>query len=278
MNVSCYGYNNNAVFHADGQGEYCEEINSENPIAACCVKGDTCLANSICQYSHSLPGGSGYYAAGCSDPSFGAPCVELCGTSTDIPIVSFQARLLTKRHHIGHEAYPDVVFNSTLSLWQCCGNDANGIIQCQHPTDDTFNAPAPSLLSTIGPVQALSSSPPTPAITVIVTQFVTASTTTASTTNAAKTTLSAVPIQYGLHGGELNGVVIGSVVGVVLIAFAVFATICRRRARRKDAASNNGHSLKDYEKAQYGVELPSQPPRILVEADPDYFVHARELP
>lgn len=185
---------------------------------------------------------------------------------------SFQARLLIKKHHIGHEAYPDVVFNSTLGLWQCCGSDANGIIQCQHPTDDTFNAPAPSLLSTISPVQALSSSLSTPPTTITVTQSV-----TASTTPAATTTPSAVPGQHGLSGGELSGVIIGSGVGVVLIAFAIFVIIGRRRARRRDAARDHGHSLKDYGKPQYIAELPSQHPQKVVEANPDPFVHAREL-
>ena len=82
MGVTCYAALNNNVGLFGAPGEYCRQISSANPIVRCCVIGDTCLTNNICQYSHSLEGGSGYYTAGCSDISFGAPCARRCGMST----------------------------------------------------------------------------------------------------------------------------------------------------------------------------------------------------
>lgn len=45
----------------------CGPINATNPYVPCCGIGDTCLTGNICQYTHSLVGGSGYYTAGCSN-------------------------------------------------------------------------------------------------------------------------------------------------------------------------------------------------------------------
>lgn len=62
----------------------CGDINSENPVLACCASGDVCLENSICHYFHSLGGGSSYYSAGCSSGNFSDPassnvCPNRCG-------------------------------------------------------------------------------------------------------------------------------------------------------------------------------------------------------
>lgn len=107
----------------------CGSTNTTTPNVPCCASGDYCLADGLCHYTHSANGGSGYYAAGCTDRTWKdtAACAHLCDD-----------RVLR-----------DVVWNGTSSLWNCCGaNAANGNPQCEAPTDETFNAPAPSALQT----------------------------------------------------------------------------------------------------------------------------------
>lgn len=103
----------------------CGNPNSTDPFVFCCVNGDICMSNGFCYYTHSLAGGSGYYVASCTNPAaVGEGCANRC-TDQDLP---------------------DVVYNETSGLWQCCGADSNGSPDCPSPTDETFNAPAPSNL------------------------------------------------------------------------------------------------------------------------------------
>jgi hypothetical protein len=60
----------------------CGTTNSSTPYVPCCARGDTCLSDGICSYTHSLDGGSGFYGADCTDSTFGAnTCRKLCNTS-----------------------------------------------------------------------------------------------------------------------------------------------------------------------------------------------------
>jgi len=107
----------------------CGSPNTTTPYVPCCASGDYCLADGLCHYTHSANGGSGYYAGGCTDPTWkdSAACPHLCDDRT----------------------VRDVVWNATSALWNCCGaNAANGNAQCNAPTDETFNAPAPAALQT----------------------------------------------------------------------------------------------------------------------------------
>lgn len=36
---------------------------------SCCYAGDYCMEDSICHYTHSVTNGTGYYMAGCTDPT-----------------------------------------------------------------------------------------------------------------------------------------------------------------------------------------------------------------
>ncbi|TID25718.1 hypothetical protein E2P81_ATG03508 [Venturia nashicola] len=102
-------------------------------IVPCCASTDTCLAHGLCHYTHSKSGGSGYYVAGCTDPTYNAKnCPRLC----------------TSR------AFPDVVWNSTMRLWQCCGADGKaGNLNCENATDERFDAPGPKFIKTYWPRQ-----------------------------------------------------------------------------------------------------------------------------
>ena len=47
---------------------------------------------------------------------------------------------------LGDQARPDVVWNATSSLWQCCGINDQGSPECDSPTNQTFTAPGPASL------------------------------------------------------------------------------------------------------------------------------------
>ena len=65
---------------ANGAMFPCGVRNSTHPNVPCCWRGDTCMSDGLCTYPHSLPGGSGYYAAGCTNSGFGDGCRSLCST------------------------------------------------------------------------------------------------------------------------------------------------------------------------------------------------------
>jgi len=105
--------------------------NSTNPFVPCCASGDHCLAHGLCHYSRSKVGGSGYYVSGCTDSTYkGKNCPKIC----------------TSR------AFPDVTWNSTARLWQCCGVDTiTNSLNCNAPTNEQFDAPGPNYIKTYWP-------------------------------------------------------------------------------------------------------------------------------
>lgn len=170
--------------------------------------------------------------------------------------------------HTEQETIGDVVFNNTINIWQCCGNNANNVVQCQNPTDVTFEAPAPSLLSSIGPIQSSSTAP----TIVTVTQTLTAAAVPAATTASDTVHQSGVPRE------ELSGIVIGSIVGAVIITSAIFAIASRWRARRADAACDAGTLSRGNGQPLRGTELPDRNSGIIAEADSDPVYNVREMP
>jgi len=113
----------------------CGSVNSTVQAIPCCTTQSTCMSHGICSYPGSLDGGSGYYAAGCTDPSFSGACAPRCGD-----------KLL-----------PDVVYEPALNLWACC-TDSSGNRNCPNPSTETFNAPAPADLLAYFPNSAQPSS------------------------------------------------------------------------------------------------------------------------
>jgi len=107
----------------------CGSTNTTTPNVPCCISGDYCLEDGLCHYTHSENGGSGYYAAGCTDSTWKdkTACPQLCDD----------------------RMRKDVIWNTTDHLWNCCGqNPLNTNPDCSNPTDENFVAPAPSLLQT----------------------------------------------------------------------------------------------------------------------------------
>ncbi|MCJ1472510.1 hypothetical protein MMC13_001158 [Lambiella insularis] len=175
-------------------------------VGACCAAGDTCGDDLICYYTHPIMGGSGYYVAGCTDPTFSNQ--SICSP------------------HCSDLALPDVVYNSVTELWACCavGNTRN----CSSPTDETFEAPDPQQLfatSTSSVPSTITSSSST-----LSTTSVTATEMSLSTTTAASI-VTPVPVSSGLSTGAQIGIGIGAaVVGLAVLAGLVF--FFRRCSRR----------------------------------------------
>ena len=169
------------------------------------------------------------YIGGCTDKSFSAPaCSPYCSDQN----------------------LPDIVFDEAAQIWHCCGV-TNGSVRCDEPSDETFSAPAKSLLSetfTVG-------STPTTAAAAPSTTSSTATTTTSTAPGATNTTGGTV--NSGLSGGAKAGIGIGC--GVVAIAgLGVLIWFCARR--------RNMHAMErsfPYDYPQQKTEMPAE----LVERD-----------
>ncbi len=74
--ATCYSLVNTTVFSVVSGQQKCGP--GSLGIQFCCNSDDTCLEDSICHYTHSLAGGSGYYVGGCTDSSFAEPCSKSC--------------------------------------------------------------------------------------------------------------------------------------------------------------------------------------------------------
>lgn len=62
----------------------------------CCSAGDYCMADSICHYTHSVMNGTGYYMAGCTDPTCADPA---------------RPKRCTSEYGV------DIVYDTTSSFW-----------------------------------------------------------------------------------------------------------------------------------------------------------------
>ncbi|KAL3428432.1 hypothetical protein PVAG01_01941 [Phlyctema vagabunda] len=163
---------------SDSEWEACGHGNSTTPFVPCCARGDQCLAHGLCHYSYSKVGGSGYYVSGCTDSAYaGRNCPDLCTS----------------------QAFPDITWNNTARLWQCCGvNPSTNVLNCNAPTNEQFDAPGPNFIRTYWP----------------------------PTRHKAKANIGAIV------GGVVGGV-------VVLLLLAVSALVLWRRRRLKQAATSH---------------------------------------
>ena len=81
MSEKCYSLHSGRFKVADNDTA-CGPKNDTHLYTACCVKGDWCMGNSICHYNN-VNGGTGYYAADCTDPTLQHPaCGTRCGKDT----------------------------------------------------------------------------------------------------------------------------------------------------------------------------------------------------
>lgn len=157
----------------------------------------------MCYRENAGAGRTGFYVAGCNDPSYedGEACLKICAS----------------------EARPDVVWESNLGVWMCCGVDASGKPTCEAPTTavtgSAFLAPGPDVL------MGMSSNETTNG-------FVAGRATVTAThvTPFATATGSAESGGHGISKVATAGIAIGVIVPVVLIGVAAFFLIQRRKA------------------------------------------------
>jgi hypothetical protein len=218
MSVQCYRHSWGEVLNQTGKDSPCGDLNSTNPIVPCCANGDTCLTNGICSYQKSLVGGSGYYVAGCTASS------GLCP--------GFPNRCTS-------QFLPDVTWNSTSGLWQCCGVDANSNPACDDPTNEQFIAPSPAALQTIFSISRDGWTATSTALPSTSTSLPSASLTTPisavdlSTSTAVSDATSSPSISpSGLSTGTKAGVGIGAALALLASLGLVAYLVVRKRRRR----------------------------------------------
>ncbi|KAI0148825.1 hypothetical protein GGR57DRAFT_474399 [Xylariaceae sp. FL1272] len=197
----------------------CGPVNASVPVVPCCANGDVCLENGICHYFHDLDGGSGYYAAGCTDEDWkGGNCVQRCADHNR----------------------PDIVPIGGNS-WACCKVNDDNSIDCSNPTTETYVIAAATELATIyslpGDGFAYTSLPltsPTSSSAIS-----TASTSTTSTSQTqTPTSTSASSDNNGLSAAASAGIGVGAGLGIIVVGIVLF--IMYRRSRNRKAAQQDG--------------------------------------
>ncbi|KAF2228653.1 hypothetical protein EV356DRAFT_571718 [Viridothelium virens] len=114
--INCFQHVNGSILNESafaGMNIPCMPLKNTHTVSLCCREGHTCYSNQFCGFQPTVPGESGWYIAGCTDPSWGSGCPSNCG------------------------------------YWQCCGDDSEGHANCGKPLLASFSAPAPQdLVST----------------------------------------------------------------------------------------------------------------------------------
>ena len=158
--------------------------------------------------------------------------------------------MLTIKFQVANDAYTDITYNSSESLWHCCGRDKNGNVDCSHPTKSTFQAPGPAQLSFFtDPVSSsMVQSTAKPTATSLSSSMTTTSTSTASAQPASSTDLP----KSGISTGAKAGIGVGIALGVIVIALLSFF-LWRARRRKSDHLDGPppGYSNSQYTSEQY---------------------------
>ena len=207
----------------------------------CCTGDDICLPDGLCELAETpANGGSGFYLAYCSDDSFGPPCNKHCGkppAPQGPPPPLWPA--LTRALGADTAGVPDVVFNSTTSLWACCSGSSDGDVNfplCSQPLNETFQAAAP--VSLIAQAAAATSAIATSASSVASTSAASS----AATTSAPSSTPSSDADTGGLSTGSKVGIGVGVGLGGLMLILAV-SFFLSRYWRREDNFKSSRESL-----------------------------------
>src|SRR5450432_924332 len=165
---------------------------------------------------------------GCTDVSYGnsTVCTLHCTTSDS----SSNGR------------QTDIVYNATSNRWACCGATRDGP-HCDVPTNEVFQARAPSAMTNTAIVQSTGipdNSPPATS-TSTTTPASSATTTTTPTPSASQSTDS------GLPSGTKIGIGIGIAIGVVaLITLIGILLFFRRRHKKRLEAARHSQPKNTY--------------------------------
>ncbi|KAF2096057.1 hypothetical protein NA57DRAFT_78827 [Rhizodiscina lignyota] len=225
----------------------CEPYHKGGPVVSCCKKDGECLDYGLCHYDHSLVGGSGYYQGSCTDPNYeNSLCPHLCND----------------------QPFPDVKWNETLNEWQCCGANSKGEVSCNAPTtNEFFDAPAPSLLSTTATPGQTTSAKGTR------TRTRTPATGTKSPTVAPAT--SAPASSSGLSTGAKAGIGVGAALGALVVIGLIAWFLLRRRSSKKAETMGSASGMDS--QAQH-FQQDQQPLRHDYKYDQGYGIPLADLP
>ncbi|KAJ0123300.1 hypothetical protein J7T55_011765 [Diaporthe amygdali] len=182
------------------------------------VPGDTCMSGGLCSYTHSLKGGSGWYASGCTDSTFDDPhCTGRCLDN-------------------GANGKPDVV-QVSASLWACC-TLTDGERNCMDPSDETFSLAASSELSSYFSIPATGYVYTSVSVSSSITVSSPTSSTSIHTVSTAPPTASKTPTSEGLNntGRRIStATAVGMGIGISAAIFLVAALWFGLRRRHRTA-------------------------------------------
>jgi hypothetical protein len=140
----------------------------------------------------------------------------------------------------------DIVYNNVSQIWSCCGTESdNSTVNCNSPTKEIFDDPAPSDLSTTfsvgtAAVTATTTSPSSTSTPIQTTPFSTSSAATNSSGLPSQT--SASQPSAGLSTGAKAGIGIGAALGA--LAVLVGGIILLRRKQRNSSSPGIGYEAK----------------------------------
>ncbi|KAI1270422.1 hypothetical protein F5Y18DRAFT_12817 [Xylariaceae sp. FL1019] len=214
----------------------CGPVNASVPVVPCCANGDACLENGICHYFHELDGGSGYYAAGCTDEDWkGGNCVHRCAD----------------------QGRPDIVPIGG-NTWACCKVNDDNSIDCTNPTTETYVIAAATELALLyslpGEGFAYTSLPLTsPTSNPTIATASTFTTSTSQTQTPTQNPDSSDNTSNALSPAASAGIGVGA--GLVVINIGVVLFLLYRRSRKRKAAQpdNGPFEVENYPSQQYMV-------------------------
>ena len=152
----------------------------------------------------------------------------------------------------------DIVYNTTTSLWHCCGTASDGAPACNRPTEETFQAPAPEDLpvfdvSSMTSLSAVPGASPSGSTSTV-------SSTPASSRASPQSSPSVSSVRSsGLGEGAKAGISIGVILGVgcMLLLAVILYRIVRKQHQHETAGlevPSEGHPNME----QYPPELTGQ--------------------
>ncbi|MCJ1327653.1 hypothetical protein MMC10_004324 [Thelotrema lepadinum] len=246
---TCYAKNSNTV-HTASNAFPCG--NDTSIIQPCCADGHVCDVDSFCHFTGPSSQLSGFYLAGCTDPTFKDPkCTQQCSKPSH-PVVFCELEQLYHQHKLTSDSIADVpsqdvVYNVTTGLWACCYG--SGSLDCEIPSNETFQGPSVDEL--LSPISSSSSSSTSVAAqsTSTSTSSGSPSTSVATTTasQAAITTVASTSPSSGLSTGAIAGIAVGvfTAFAIFLAALAFFILAKRKSKKSHGIAEEKSNELVD---------------------------------
>lgn len=195
------------IFSRQSVSGICPGSISDRGNYRCCGMHDTCLGYGLCHRTNVdlSTGRSNFYMAGCNDANYNddVACPKICVT----------------------QQKPDVMWDSSLGVWRCCGVDKSGRTACDEAVADmsgiTFLAPAPNVLVGEGSQATVDG------------LRLGVATVTSTSVGAAATGGSVSHHSGGLSSYAIAGIAVGVIVPVVLTGVVGVFLMQRKRANKR---------------------------------------------